>query len=157
MEYGGFVMVDIDKALKSIASDAGKRRALRVIITDAVNSNDQQTFEAAAQRMAELEKFTLNSPFDEEMYHALLIAELYATKKNGRTTLLSRTRQKIKRESFLKFAKAMLDPSKHLGKGFDILRQNNALEFTCEAIALKHRELFDNFEIAVAELRLKQG
>ncbi len=154
--WGEFVMVDIEKALKSIAAETDTKK-LKNWMVNGEKHGKREIVAAVANRVAELEGFDYSDPIEREVYQALKVAEACATLKNGKTTRLSRTRQKLAKETPLEFTKWVLRPSMKTTQGFDILHEYNLLEHTCEAIALRHPHNFTDDELATAKERLERA
>lgn len=106
-------------------------------------------------RIAELAGRDYNDVLEREFWIAVAAAEEYATQKNGKTTKLSRTRQKEKRvgikQCLLDWA---LDPGDT--DGFKFLIAAKQPELTGEAIVLRHADKFPQNAVTMARAKLEQ-
>ena len=104
-------------------------------------------------RLAKLEGARYDTPLEKEFWAAVAAAEELATAKNGRTTRLGRTRQKVKRVGI---KKCLEDWAVHTGttQGFDILVQGGHPELTGEAIVVRHQSEFAPEIVNAARQRL---
>ena len=88
-------------------------------------------------------------------WQALFAAEELRTVANGKTTRLSRTRDKAKRDGIIATMQAMAlkaQPS----EGFRILLKGGHPEFTYEHIICEHADRFDAATVRAARLRLSE-
>jgi hypothetical protein len=104
-------------------------------------------------RLAKLEGQRYDNQIEREFWAALTAAEELATAKNGKTTRLNRTRQKVARAGFMK---CLEDWAFHKGttQGFDILVEGGHPELTGEAIVVRHAIEFSPAAVAAARQRL---
>lgn len=147
-------MVNHDKIFVSIAAETDKRK-LRKQITDAHEQNNREIMAHAANRIVELENFNPNGPLEQDVYQALAISESFTSFESGKTNLLNRSRNKLRKDGVKKFAKYILNPKTKNRQGFDILKKYNALEYSTEFIALRYPEHFTEKELSEAKCRLK--
>ena len=104
-------------------------------------------------RLAKLEGARFETALEQEFWAAIAAAEELATAKNGKTTRLGRTRQKVKRVGI---KKCLEDWATHKGttQGFDILVEGGHPELTGEAIVVRHEAEFSPEIVAAARQRL---
>ena len=104
-------------------------------------------------RIAQLAGAQYQTPLEREFWAAVAAAEELASQKNGRKTLLNRTRQKVKRVGI---KKCLEDWAFHKGttQGFDILVQGGHPELTGEAIVVRHASEFSEDAVTAARQRL---
>src|ERR1700754_2264659 len=104
-------------------------------------------------RIAKLAGAQYQTPLEREFWAAVAAAEELASQKNGRKTLLNRTRQKVKRVGI---KKCLEDWAFHKGttQGFDILVQGGHPELTGEAIVVRHASEFSEDAVTAARQRL---
>jgi hypothetical protein len=104
-------------------------------------------------RIAELAGRAYADELEREFWTAVSAAEEIATKSNGRTTRLSRTRQKEKRvgvyQCLMDWA---LDPK--TSQGFSILVEGGYPQLTGEAIVVRHADKFPESVVQAAEQKL---
>jgi hypothetical protein len=104
-------------------------------------------------RLAHLEGSKYSSQLEREFWTAVSAAEELATLRNGKTTRLSRTRQKAARVGFKQcledwaFYKGTTD-------GFDLLVEGGHPELTGEAIVVRHPDEFSEAAVTAAKTRL---
>src|SRR5437016_76478 len=87
-------------------------------------------------RLAKLEGAQYETPIEQEFWAAVKVAEELATARNGRTSRLNRTRQKVDRVGY---KKCLEDWALHKGttQGFDLLIEGGHPELTGEAIVIR--------------------
>lgn len=104
-------------------------------------------------RLAHLEGAKYDSALEREFWAAVVVAEELATMKNGKTTRLTRTRQKVDRVGI---KKCLEDWAFHKGTttGFDLLVEGGHSELTGEAIVVRHALEFSDAAVAAARKRL---
>ena len=104
-------------------------------------------------RLAKLEGQRYDNQIEKEFWAAVTAAEELATAKNGKTTRLNRTKQKVARVGFMK---VLEDWAFHKGttQGFDILVEGGHPELTGEAIVVRHATEFTPEAVTAARQRL---
>ncbi len=104
-------------------------------------------------RLAQLEGKRYETILEREFWAAVTAAEELASAKNGKTTRLNRTRQKVVRVGI---KRCLEDWAFHKGttQGFDILVDGGHPELTGEAIVIRHSEEFSAEAVAAARERL---
>jgi len=104
-------------------------------------------------RLAQLEGKRYETPLEQEFWAAVRAAEELASAKNGKTTRLIRTRQKVARVGI---KRCLEDWAFHKGttQGFDILVDGGHPELTGEAIVIRHPEEFSAEAVEAARARL---
>ena len=104
-------------------------------------------------RLAKLAGQRYDNQIEQEFWAAVSAAEELATAKNGKTTRLNRTRQKVARVGVMK---CLEDWAFHKGttQGFDILVEGGHPELTGEAIVVRHAAEFSPEAVAAARQRL---
>lgn len=104
-------------------------------------------------RIAELAGQEFDEVLEKEFWIAVAAAEEFASQKNGRTTRLSRTRQKEKRVGVVRcLTDWALDPN--VTQGFLILMEGNRPDLTGEAIVVRHAERFSSEAVQSARAKL---
>jgi hypothetical protein len=131
---GGLMAVD-PKSL----TDKGD---LRSLLANADRLGREDIALACLDRLAELGATdNTGDPVELDCWKGIIAAEEFATRKNGRTTRLARTRQKIARVGVVTTV-ADLAGSPVSQQGFDILKENGRLDLSFEAISLKYPTVF---------------
>ena len=104
-------------------------------------------------RLAHLEGSKYASQLEREFWTAVSAAEELATLRNGKTTRLSRTRQKAARVGF---KQCLEDWAFHKGTadGFDLLVDGGHPDLTGEAIVVRHPDEFSEAAVEAAKKRL---
>lgn len=104
-------------------------------------------------RIAELAGLSYDDDLEREFWTAVTIAEELKTAENGKTTRLSRTRQKHKRVGAKQcLTDWALDPG--FTDGFRVLVSNGRADMTGEAIVVRHASKFPPEAVASAQLKL---
>ncbi len=104
-------------------------------------------------RLARLAGREYDDELESEFWQAVAVAEELASQRNGRTTRLSRTRQKVKRVGVVQcLIDWALDPS--VTQGFTILVGGGHPELTGEAIVVRHADRFSADAVAAARAKL---
>lgn len=125
---------------------------LRILQKNARSAGEEKLALECLLRIAELAGNDFDDPIEKEFWQAVTCAEEFKTAENGKTTRLSRTRQKYKRVGALQCVADWAEDSK-ITDGFEILIRAGRPDLTGEAIVLRHPEKFS--EGAVAEARKK--
>ncbi len=105
-------------------------------------------------RIAELAGAEYSDILEKEFWTAVNMAEEFKTLENGKTTKLSRTRQKYQRDGARKCIEdlALRDG---FTDGFRILAENGRVDLTFEAVMLRHPTLFDQNKINAVKKKLE--
>ena len=98
-------------------------------------------------RIAELAGHEYEEDLEREFWTAVHMAEEFKTEENGKTTKLSRTRQKYNRDGARKCIKD-LALRKEFAPGFYILADNGRTDLTFEAVLLRNPMKFDQESVA---------
>ena len=107
-------------------------------------------------RIAQLAGQQFDDALEREFWVAVATAEELATQKNGRTTRLSRTRQKVKRVGVIQcLVDWASDPL--TTQGFQILVNGGHPEPTGEAIVIRHADKFPNSAVSSALEKLRKA
>ena len=106
-------------------------------------------------RLAEIAGQAYDDQLEREFWTAVAAAEEIATEKNGRTTRLTRTRQKAKRVGVIQcLVDWALDPK--TTQGFAILVDGGRPQLTGEAIVVRHAQKFPSDAVRAAEAKLRK-
>ncbi len=143
----------IDLALKHIEA-CDNVADLQKVAANAKRHAAKSVFNAAKIKLYALLPQQDPKTFEYDVWRSIYTLEDTLTEERGRTTRLSRTRQKIARESELKTVKDLV-----LGKpsdGYRMLIERDLKEYTFEALVLRHEALFDDDVIAAAKARLEE-
>lgn len=139
-------------ALIASCSDTGK---LRNWIDNARRKGVKEVEDAAINRLIEVEALKNHDNPDElelDFWKSIIALEFVLSQERGKTTRLSRTRQKIARVGIRKTL-ADLALSAEPSEGYFLLRDRGMLEMSAEAVVLRHPEQFDAETIAAAQKR----
>jgi len=127
---------------------------LRQIAVNAQRQGNEEVREAARRRLYEVLPAEEPGTLEYDVWQSIHALEDTLAQERGKTTRLSRTRQKIGRD---KEAQTVADLIlKRASDGFRMLVDRNLPELTFEAVALKHPERFDNQVLAAARARLQE-
>jgi len=104
-------------------------------------------------RIAELAGSAYDDEIEREFWRAVTCAEEFKTAENGKTTRLSRTRQKYERDGALGCISHWALNAKTTD-GFHILVNAGRPEFTAEAIVIRHSTKFSDDVVSAAKKKL---
>lgn len=104
-------------------------------------------------RVGELAGQQYDDELEREFWKAIAVAEEIATQTNGKTTRLTRTRQKAARVGVVKCI-TDLAVATEVTQGFRILVDGGHPEYTAEAIVVRHPDKFPPEAVASAERKL---
>lgn len=107
-------------------------------------------------RLAELGSQQFEDALEKEFWTAVNIAEEFKTAENGKTTRLSRTRQKYNRDGAKKCVQD-LATRPAMTEGFRILADNGRVDLTFEAVLLRHANQFDESTVDIAKTKLRDN
>ena len=110
--------------------------------------------EAAFRRLVSVLPAEGEEGAEREFWRTIHVFEELLSDERGRTTRLSRTRQKIARVGEMR-ALADFATARDTGGGFDTLVERDLPELTGEAIVLRHRGRFGAEVVEAAEARLR--
>jgi hypothetical protein len=113
---------------------------LRTLRDNAMRLDRHDIVAQGIERLAELRAGTAASPVM-ECWKAIAAAEEQATVKNGRTTRMSRTRQKIDRVGVVETMADLAGPPV-LHQGFELLQSAGQLHLSFEYVVLKYPDIF---------------
>ena len=116
-------------------------RLARSLMANAVAKGQAELVLRCQVRLARLAGRAYEEPLEREFWTAVSVAEELATAENGKTTRLSRTRQKEKRVGA---RQCLIDWASDPGvtKGFELLVAGGHAELTGEAIVVRHADRF---------------
>jgi len=128
-------------------------KLIRVLLENASRKGRNDLVLECQVRLAQLEGARYKAPLEREFWAAIATAEELASAKNGKTTRLTRTRQKVARVGI---KRCLEDWAFHKGTttGFDILVDGGHPELTGEAIVIRHSDEFSAEAVAAAQQRL---
>lgn len=144
-------MTDQTKVLAFIAKCKDPAE-LRGIITNATKHEAEEVRLAAFLRLIEIVPEEKPGSVEHDFWRSITAFEHLRTVANGKTTRLSRTRQKVKRVGILKVLEDFA-----LGReteGYETLMELEMPELTGEAIILRHEAAFSAEAVAAARSRL---
>jgi hypothetical protein len=128
-------------------------KLVRNLLVNAQRAKREDLVLKCQVRLAQLEGGRYETALEKEFWAAVRVAEEFASAKNGKTTRLTRTRQKAARVGI---KQCLEDWAFHSGttQGFDILVDGGHPELTGEAIVLRHSQEFSSDAVAAARARL---
>lgn len=126
---------------------------LRALMGNAKRLGRDDLVLACRFRLAELAGHEFNDVLEREFWTALTAAEEFKSAENGKTTRLSRTRQKYARVGARKVIEDLAASSK-ITEGFRVLCENGRPDLTFEGVVLRNRHLFEEYVLAEAKTKL---
>ncbi len=128
-------------------------KLVRNLLENALRAGRHDLVLQCQVRIAKLAGEQYQTSLEREFWAAVTAAEELASQKNGRKTLLNRTRQKVKRVGI---KKCLEDWAFHKGttQGFDMLVEGGYPELTGEAIVVRHADEFEDAVVMAAKQRL---
>ena len=145
-------MTDHAEILVSI-SDCRDPEKLRTWIKNARIRNEAKIADAAFRRLISLVPSELPGSVEHDFWQTVHAFEYTLSEERGRTTRLSRTRQKVSRVGVVETLKGWALDDKQT-QGFEMLLERGMPELTGEAIVLRHSDKFDVKVQAAARGRL---
>lgn len=143
-----------ERALRFIANCSDPKK-LEQMIRNARDQGEAEVERAAMLRLYEVKPEARPGPLEHDVWRSIFALEGALTGERARTTLLNRTRPKIKREGEAATV-ADLVLKKVASEGFDMLIERGMPELTFEAVALRHPGRFDE-EVREAAVRRLSG
>jgi hypothetical protein len=140
-----------ERALEFIRT-CGDPNKLRQLATNARREGEESVRRAAQLRLYEVLPSEKQGTLEYDVWQSIFALEGELTEERGKTTRLSRTRQKITRDGEEKTVADLV-----LGKisdGFRMLVARGLPRLTFEAVALRHAERFREEVLAAARQRL---
>lgn len=143
------------RALEFIASCVEPKK-LEQMIRNARKQGEKDVEEAAMRRLYEVKPEAQPGTVEHDVWRSILALEGALTAERARTTLLGRTRQKIRQ---VREAATVADLilKKTPSEGFHMLIERGMPDLTFEAVALRHPERFDEGVRAAAAERLARA
>jgi hypothetical protein len=144
----------VARALELIAK-CNDPKQLRQIASNAHIRGEEQVRRAAMLRLYEVQPSEKKGTLEYDVWQSIYALEGELSHERGKTTRLSRTRQKIARDGERGTVADLV-----LGKvseGFRMLVERDMPELTFEAVALRHANRFDEPVLASANQRLRDS
>lgn len=138
-------------ALDRIATSQDPK-ALRKMADNAKEAGNEIVKEAALRRLYAVSPAAEPGSLEHAVWQSVFALEDALTDERGKTTRLSRTRQKIAREDEVRTVADLV--LKRASDGYRMLIERGWPELTFEAVALKHPDRFDSNVLEAAEGRL---
>ena len=148
-------MPDFSKVL-AVIEQSTDPEALRTIIKNAQIHNQHSIGLAAFRKLISIVPSERPGTVEHDFWQTVNAFEYVRTTENGKTTRLSRTRQKIKRVAVTQTFKDWALSDKETD-GFRMLLDRGMPEYTGEAIVLRHAERFAPDVVEAARLRLTKA
>lgn len=140
------------RALDAIKTTSDVEK-LRAFAENAKRLGSDRVENAAFSRLCEVTPKAKPGTIEHDVWRSITALEEMLRSERGKTTLLSRTRQKISRDGEVKTA-ADLTLKPDASKGFHDLLDRGFPELTFECVVLRHHEKFDNNVLDAARQRL---
>jgi hypothetical protein len=144
--------VDHSKIIAAIEVKSGPA-SLRQLMKNVAAQGVTAVHAAAFRRLVEILPEEEPGTVEHDFWRTIFAFEQLLRKERGKTVLLSRTRQKLKRVGVMQtlndFATATATT-----QGFDMLIARSLPELTGEAVILRHEDKFEPEVVAAASARL---
>lgn len=128
--------------------------ALRQLMANAKKLGREDIVLDCQLRLSALAGAKYEDAIEREFWMAVTAAEEFKTAENGKTTRLSRTRQKYDRVGAITCIEDWASSDK-VTDGFLILIRAGRPDLTAEAIAIRHSESFSSAAVASARKKLE--
>lgn len=130
-------------------------KALRQIAINALAKSEAKVWRAAQLRLYDVLPSAKPGTLEYDVWRSIFALEGELKVERKRSTLLSRTRQKIKRDGEHGTVRYLIlgAPS----EGFRMLIDRDLPRLTFEAVALRHAERFEQHVLDAAETRLREA
>ncbi len=148
-------MADRERILELIESCSDPDK-LRTWIKNAQNQGADDIAEAAFRRLVTILPAENPGTVEYDFWRTVYAFEHVLSEERGKTTRLSRTRQKVGRDGVLKTLEDW-SVSKKSTPGFKMLLERGMPELTGEAIVLRHPAKFDDSTRGAAQQRLEEA
>jgi hypothetical protein len=140
------------KAIDSI-SKCNDPEKLRTWIKNARDNNADEVADAAFRRLISIAPSEQPGTVEHDFWQTIHAFEFILSDERGKTTRLSRTRQKVDRVGVVQTLKDWALDKKQT-QGFEMLMERGLPEFTGEAVVLRHLDKFEADVQAAARDRL---
>ncbi len=138
----------------AIIETANNPDKLRQLMANARRMNAKEVEDAAFRRLVEIMPQEAPGTVEHDFWRSIYALEQVLSEERGKTTRLSRTRQKITRVGVMQTLRD-LAMSKTPAQGFEMLLERSMPELTGEAVVLRHKGHFEAEVVAAAHLRLE--
>lgn len=142
----------IRRALDRI-SKSNDPRDLRKIADNAAAAENEAVREAALRKLYAVSPDAEPGTLEHDVWQSIFALEGSLKEERGKTTLLSRTRQKIKRDGEQATVADLV--MKRASEGYRMLLERGWPELTFEGVALRHPDRFDSDVLNAARARLQ--
>ncbi len=142
--------MDDNKQIIELISKCEEPDKLRVWIKNAQTKGAKDVADAAFRQLIAVMPSEKSGTVEFDFWRTIHAFEHTLSEERGRTTRLSRTRQKVTRVGEVKTLKDWALSNKQTD-GFDMLLERGMPELTGEAIVLRHPDKFDSDVIDAAE------
>lgn len=129
---------------------------LRTVIRNAKTQNQLELADAAFRRLVSILPAEQPGTVEHDFWQTIHAFEHILTEERGKTTRLSRTRQKVARAGVVQTLTDWANDKKETD-GFRMLIDRAMPELTGEAIVLRHPDQFDEDTVASARARLEHA
>ena len=126
---------------------------LRILMGNAKDQQSTNVFNAAFRRLMDVLPGEAPGTVDHDFWRSTFVYEELLSEKNGKKTLASRIRQKVKRLGVSKTIEDLAS-AKSESDGFKMLIQRGMPELTAEAVVVRHADRFSPAVVEAARSRL---
>ena len=126
---------------------------LRILMGNAKDQQSTIVFNAAFRRLMDVLPGEAPGTVDHDFWRSTFVYEELLSEKNGKKTLASRIRQKVKRLGVSKTIEDLAS-AKSESDGFKMLIQRGMPELTAEAVVVRHADRFSPAVVEAARSRL---
>jgi len=127
-------------------------RELRRVADNASAAENEPVRDAALRKLYAVSPDAQPGTLEHDVWQSIFALEGALREERGKTTLLSRTRQKIKRDGEERTVSDLI--MKSASEGYRMLLDRGWPELTFEAVALRHSDRFDQAVVDAAQKRL---
>lgn len=147
-------MIDIERIKENIEKEEDPEK-LNNIRDNALERGRQDIANLALHRLCKLEGRKYDDKLESRFYEVLAAYEDCLTRKNGRKTLATRTKQKIKNKGF---KQCLIDwaAEPKPTPGFEILIKENLYELTGEYLVIEFADQFSPEVVDKAKEKLRE-
>jgi hypothetical protein len=139
-------------ALEKISRSSGQKDLLN-LAKNAARHGEVEIEQAALRKLYSIMPSQQPGTLEYDVWQSIYALEDTLKRERGKTVMLSRTRQKIKKDGEKKTVHDLVNGK--VSDGFKMLMDRDMPELTFEAVALKHAENFDQETLDKAKVRLE--
>jgi len=145
---------DRDLRAFELVAKSDDPKKLKIIAKNAAALGATELVRAAELRLFDIMPAEAPGTLEHDVWRSIFALESVLTSERNKTTRLGRTRPKIARVGELETVRDLVLATKP-SEGFEMLVQRRMIGLTFEAVALRHRDNFDERTLAAASMRLQ--